>query len=116
MDTTTLKNELLKFADALAHKGRTLDFLGIAPIFPEFPSTSYVLQVHGMWLDMIDSGYESGKIVIDELFASVSKDALRRINRVDVCANNSDIRCTQPNTIINTMNYELPTTLYEFAE
>jgi hypothetical protein len=113
---STLKTALLEFAQTFSEEGRPLDFVGIAPLYPAIPSTSYVLQVHAEWLDGISNCNEALKMVIDRLYAILEPQNLRRINRVDICYSSGEIHCTTHNTLINKRQFELLNTPFQFTE
>ncbi len=116
MDSKTLilRKALQKFAKDSRNHGRSIDFLGFAPLY-HMPSTSYVVQVHAEWIDTMRSN-EALKILIRQLYESVSPDIIQMINRIDICYSSGEVRCTAGNTLINKRKFELLSTPYIFIE
>ena len=105
MDKTTLKSELLKVATAFESDGSPFDVAGIMPVFPDLTIESYIFQVHAGWLnDMSHS--QALDVVIDKLYELLKPDALRYVNRVEICVKPDDIRCIAQDIIVNRINFQ----------
>jgi hypothetical protein len=120
MDTSALKvalkNALMEFAHDFDNEGRTLDYLGFAPLYPDIPSTSYVVQVHGEWIETLPNRHEALEIFLHKLYNIVPPNILRFINRINICYTNGDVHCTAGNTLINKHGFEVLASLYMFTE
>ena len=116
MDKQTLKTELTRVVRAFEQEGRQLEVVGIIAIYPDLPSTSYVLQVYAESLTKLPSCSDALSIVIDKLYEVLPQEALRYINRVEICDKQGDIHCISDDLITNLINFQPPVMPYSYIE
>ncbi|TAE27842.1 MAG: hypothetical protein EAZ92_08845 [Candidatus Kapaibacterium sp.] len=115
MDTATLKEALLRYAETFQNEGRPFDFLGFAPLY-HFPSTSYVVQVHGVWIDEASRRSDMLEMLVARLLTDVPSNVMRFINRITICSSEEHVYSTPQTTLINTCGFMLPSVPHNFLE
>jgi hypothetical protein len=106
MDKRTLKENINSVIQAFKEEGHSVELAGIIPLYPEIPSTSYILQIYSSWLNEMSSCGEALDTVIDKLYELLTPDVLKYINRVEICDENGDIHCMSDDLILNEINYQ----------
>jgi hypothetical protein len=101
--------------EAFHEEGKKIGLLGIVPVYPDIPSSSYVVQIYSTWLNEkpMYSGLDE---VITKIYSMYPPAVLGYINRVDVCSSNSEIHCMADELIVNDINYQPLAYQYNFSE
>ncbi|OWY22522.1 hypothetical protein C7N43_38120 [Sphingobacteriales bacterium UPWRP_1] len=116
MDKDTLKQHCLKVIESFTDQGHSVELAGIVPLYPQLPTTSYVLQVFSTWLNQMPTCNAATNMVIARLYELMPREALRYINRVEICDENGEIHCMSDDLIINDLNFQPLSIPYNYAE
>jgi hypothetical protein len=111
-----LKKELLKLVEVFKAEGQKIELLGVIPVYPDIPSTSFVVQIYSTWLNEKPNYFDAIKAVTSKIYSMYPSSIIRYINRVDVCTNNSEIHCMADELIVNDINYQPLAYQYNFSE
>lgn len=106
MDIEVLKKEVQRVIDALKADGKVFDFVALIPTYPGDSQTSYIIQVHGDWINK-ENFWENFDLISRKLFDVLDKSIIRYINRIAPLDKNSDIQPWDEDLIlINKINYK----------
>ncbi len=103
-------------AQAFKAEGHAIELVGIVPLFPEIPSTSYIVQIYSTWFNQMPTYSEAIAMVVDKLFELLPATTLRYVSSGDICHKQADIHCRQEDIIMNEIGYQPLYVPYHFVE
>ena len=98
MDKRTLKVELLNVFEVLKEEGYSFDLIGISPVFVEFPTSPYILQVYAT---TYSKHIKILEVIIKALYQHLEPEHIKWIDRVRVCKHIEDFKCRWDDMLLN---------------
>lgn len=105
MDIKQLKDEVIRFINAMKEDGKTFTFVALIPTYPGVTDTSYILQVKGDWIDGVDC-VKIFDYMVPKMFTVLEQSTREFINRINIYDSKNDLHCSNGDLIlINEINY-----------